>query len=328
MKPTPYFVYSTLHGIDAPEPPNSPYTITWHLGRFLREQARALGYEFAYRNLDDLTLATVNSDDILIGHTMHPDGWMNRALDCPARGKFILQPYQHFMVGEEAVGWIKSVFAKADHLLLITGPYWWETMHATAFADWKHKATRVDMAINPARHPHSKTRWNPPGKRRFLSMGRDAWYKGIDLVADLARMGGFHLGYFGDAQPSRFAYVPQIMHYGGCDFIPAVQAAITREYDGFISLARGDANPTSLLETACWGLLPLCNKESGYYPDAPFIELRQEDTDFNLGMIDDLQHMPEYALRERAAAIRRQVIDHFTWDRFCSTVWAEVEKRL
>ena len=197
------------------------------------------------------------------------------------------------------------------------------------YGDWKSKATRLDMAINPALHPHSKTRWNPPGKRRALAIGADIPYKGLDLVADFARCGGFHLGYFlGSAPRERFANVPQFIHYGGADFTPELQKHLTDEYDFFISLARGDANPTTLLETASWGLIPLCNKESGYWGGEPFVELRKDDMLFNLTQLDVLQAMPEYKLNELSTCIRRQVAANHTWQQFNETVWSEVEKWL
>src|SRR5258708_40023480 len=112
-------------------------------------------------------------------------------------------------------------------------------MEDVLFGTWKSKATRLDMAINPALHPHSKRTWGKPGKRRFLAIGADIPYKGLDLIADLARCGGFHLGYFGSAPRERFTHVPQFTYYGGVDFTPNAQAQITSEYDVFLSLARG-----------------------------------------------------------------------------------------
>lgn len=326
--PTFYFSYSTVHGIDAPEPPNSPYTITWHLGRYLRERVAARGYTFEYRNLDDLSRPTITADDVVLGHTNHPDGFVNYALDSASKAKFIIQPYQVRMVGEGEIGWIKSVFAKADHLFLVTGKAWWDTMPDTPFAEWRDKATRLDMAVNPTLHPLSKKRWNPQGKRKFLAIGADIPVKGLEMIAELARVGGFYLGYYGSADYTRFQHVPQIMMHGGRDFTPDVQDWAANEYDVFITLAHADANPTTLLETACWGMLGMCNKESGYWPDDPFLELRKGDMLHNLAMIDYVQNAPEYVLRQRATAIRERVVCEHGWDKFCETVWSEVEKYL
>lgn len=326
--PTFWFSYSTVFGIDAPEPPNSPYTITWHLGRFLRDKLRGRGYELAYRNLDDVMPANVQSDDIIMAHSWYPRGFMTETLNCKVRARFLLQPYQHDIVGRNESWWIKKIADACDHLFFVTGPYWWDTMHEGLYGDWKEKATRLDMAVNPGLHPHSKKHWNAPGKRKFLAIGADIPYKGLDMIADLARIGGFHLGYFGAVSGEKFQHVPQFQHNGARDFTPDVQAWIANEYDAFISLARGDANPTTLLETACWGLLPMCNQESGYWPDKPFVELRKDDTLFNLAQIDWLQSASEYELRQRAEQIRCEVIERHGWARFYETVWSGLEPYL
>lgn len=326
--PTLWFSYSTIYGIDAPEPPNSPYSITWNLGRFLRDKAAERDYAFEYRNLDNCSPVEIGKDDIVIGHSWYPEGFLTNAFKQECKAKFLLQPYQHDIVGRNESWWIKELADKADHLFFVTGPYWWDTMHEGLYGDWKSKATRLDMAINPALHPHSKKTWGKPGKRRVLAIGADVYYKGLDMIADLARCGGFHLGYYGAAPYSRFMHVPQFAYYGGADFTPQVQAQITSEYDFFISLARGDANPTTLLETALWGLVPMCNKESGYWPGEPFVELRKDDLLFNLCQLELLQQMPEYKLDELSAHIQRQVTERHTWARFCETVWSEMEKWL
>lgn len=328
VKPTFWFSYSTVRGIDAPEPLNSPYTVTWNLGRYLRERVTARGYTFEYRNLDDVSPVEIGADDVIMGHPWYPEGFITNAFKQPCKAKFIIQPYQHDIVGKNESWWIKALADKADHLFFISGPYWFDTMDQGFYGDWKTKSTRLDMSIDSTLHPHSKTRWNAPGKRAFLAIGRHIHYKGLDMIADLARVGGFRLGYFGDAPYEVFQHVPQFIHYGGREFTPDVQRWIANEYDGFISLARGDANPTTLLETACWGMLPLCNIQSGYWPEQPFLELRKDDMLFNLEQIDWLQNAPEYELRCRADAIRREVVERHTWTRFCETVWGEVEKWL
>jgi hypothetical protein len=326
--PTFWFSYSTIHGIDGIEPPNSPYVITWNLGRYLRERVTALGYEFRYVNLDDTSDYDIGADDVVLAHAWHPEGFLTKTLDKPVKARFLIQPYQHDIVGVNESWWIKRIVDQCDHFFAITGKYWYDTMHEGLYGDWEHKTTRLDMAINPALHPHSKRKWNPQGKRAFLAIGADIPYKGLDMIAELARVGGFKVGYYGAAPLERFAHVPQFIHYGGRDFTPDVQAMIANEYDAFISLAYGDANPTTLLETACWGMLPMCNTLSGYWPDDPFLELRKGDMLHNLKMIDYVQEAPEYALRQRAAAIRDRVVCEHGWDTFVETVWSEVAKWL
>src|SRR5712671_1813667 len=155
-----YFSYSTVHGLDAAEPLNSPYSITWNLGRFLRTKAVERGYAFEYRQLDDCTPVTIGKDDIVIGHSWYPEGFLTNAFKQECKARFLIQPYQHDIVGKNESWWIKQLAEKADHLFFVTGSYWWDTMSDGLYGDWKDKATRLDMAINPALHPHSKVTWN------------------------------------------------------------------------------------------------------------------------------------------------------------------------
>src|SRR5690349_11342966 len=141
MGKTLWFSYSTIHGLDAPEPPNSPYTITWNLGRYLREHALCRGYEFRYVNLDDQTPYDVGADDVIIGHSWYPTGFLTNTLHQACRARFLLQPYQHDIVGKNESWWIKDIVAHCDHCFFVTGPYWWDTMNDGLYGDWKRKAT-------------------------------------------------------------------------------------------------------------------------------------------------------------------------------------------
>lgn len=323
-----WFSYSTIHGLDAPQPPNSPYSVTWNVGNYIRQQVTERGYQFRYVNLDDNSHYDIGEDDVILAHAWHPSGFLTNTLDRKVKARFLIQPYQHDIVGVNESGWIRNIVDQCDHCFFITGRYWFDTMSGGLYGDWKAKSTRLDMAVDSRLHPLSKTRWNPAGKRAFLAIGADIPYKGLAMIAELARVGGFKLGYYGNAPYERFQHVPQMKHNSGRDFTPDVQALIANEYDCFLSLAKGDANPTVLLETACWGMLPMCNEQSGYHPNDPFMELRKGDTLFNLAQIDYIQTAPEYELRQRAAAIRERVVREHSWSIFVDKVWSEVEKWL
>jgi hypothetical protein len=119
-----------------------------------------------------------------------------------------------------------------------------------------------------------------------------------------------------------------MVHNNGREFTPEVQASIANTCDVFLSLAIGDACPTTLLETTSWGMVAVCNDQSGYLENEPFLPLRLNDMKFNLEMLDYLQWIPEYQLREIAAKQREVVLAQHGWARFCDTVWTELEKWL
>ena len=78
-----WFSYSTVNGLDSDEPYNSPYSITWNLGRYLRRCALECGYQFEYRNLDDKSPADLFHGDVVVGHTWWDGGFMDIALVLP-----------------------------------------------------------------------------------------------------------------------------------------------------------------------------------------------------------------------------------------------------
>ena len=329
--PTLWFSYSFLphHSFDSEAPIASPYKRTHYLGNHLRAMAAQIGYEFQYVNLDDTTPRTIGKDDIVIGHLWFNDGsFIQQAFDQECRAKFCIQPYTHKMVGDEALPTLFKYFDLADHLFLITGPYWFDTMPDTKFGRWHAKATRIENAVNPDVHIFGKTKWNPPGKRAALCIGYPNPVKGLDLTADLARVSGLRLGHCGHAAPELFEHVPQYTYHGGLQFTPDVIRWLCNQYDFFVTMGRYDANPTSLCETSAWGLMPFCTPTSGYWPGQPFAALQTDNLLFNLTQLETFQYMPEHKLIEWQTSIRDVIIRDFTWERTCSVVWEKMQEWL
>src|SRR5688572_19534997 len=157
--PTLWFSYSLPGGnLDCDQPLNSPYSLSWHVGRMLRDKAQTHGYAFQYVNLDSVEPVTFNPDDVAIGHVWDtPGSFMQQALDANIKAKIVLQPYSHGMVSAGDIQRYIDMFLKADALLFVTGEHWYNTMPDSPFAALYDKVTRIDMAINSALHPYSKT---------------------------------------------------------------------------------------------------------------------------------------------------------------------------
>jgi hypothetical protein len=312
--------------LDDGEPTRSPYARTWHLGRFLRNRAQERGWDFRYVNLDDTTPVTIGKDDIVIGHLWFNNGsFMQQALKQDCRAKFAIQPYTHRMVGDEMLPTLREYFEIADHLFFVTGPYWWDTMPESPFAEWQKKATRLDNSVNTTFHKFQKHTWNRKGERGFMCIGYDNPVKGLDRIAELARVSGLRLGVFGHMEP--FKHVPHCTMYGGMHFTHENVEWLCKEYDFFLSMGRFDANPTTLNETASWGIIGACTTGSGYWPNAPYLELR-DDLQWNLELIDRLQNMDETDLNAHAAKLREIQEQDYTWDKLVNTVWNKVQEWL
>lgn len=335
--PTLWFSYSDGgHDITtADEPLNSPYTITWHVGRFLQSYAHNAGYDFCYVNLDSVEPVEFGANDIAIGHVWDtPGSFMQQALTANIKAKIVLQPYSHGMVSAGDVQRYIDLFMKADALLFVTGDYWYDTMKASPFAALYPKVTRVDMAVNTELHPYSKTVWNKPGERAVCVIGHDIPTKGYRHVAELARVAGFRLGHFGSANEATFEHVPSMTFHGGHLFTPEIIQAVCAEYDALIALPTADANPTVLLEAAAWGLAVFCSQEAGYLPGHPFRELRRPgpmvDTAqamaFNVVQMRAFQHESEYDLRAESTRLRRKIETDYRFDRMCAAIWSKVSE--
>ena len=319
-----WFSYSLPEGatLDDPEFNRSPYTHSWHVGRFLRQKAKERGWEFEYVNLDNMTPRTIGKEDICIYHAWFDEGCFSTQVtrqECKAR--FILQPYTEQMVGDEALGLLHEQWAAADHLLLNCGPYWFDRMPDSDYAQYHQKATRLDNFVNPALHPFKKHKWNEPGKRGVLAVGYDNPIKGMDKVEELARVAGLRLLHCGSVAEGFFKHVPQAISMKGMVFDEHNIAWICEHYDFFITMGRFDANPTTLSETALWGLIPCCTEQSGYYADNPFVNLKLDDIVHNLEIIEWLQYAPVPELEVTQKRIREYVLEHHTHEKRAVLIW-------
>lgn len=333
--PTLWFSYSIgSYSLDGDMPLSSPYTITWHVGNYLRARAIEIGYDFQYRNLDDQSPVIFSPDDIVVGHTWFSGGFMDMALAANVRRKIILQPYSHKMVSDSDIPRVVAMWDKADHIFTITGEYWHQTMQDTPYAPLYRKITRLDMAINPATHQHCKTTWNKIGNRGVLTMGADIPVKGLKHVAELARIMGFRWGHVGGIEPATYAHVPQFTHHGGMTLDADNQRRVCHDYDLMVSLANADANPTTLLEAAAWGLIAFANQESGYYPAwhadnpcaaTPFIGLKLGDTAYNIRQLRRWLEKDEYDLDTHGRAVSQIITSNYTFDRMCSAIWDDIK---
>lgn len=324
-----WFSYSLPgNNLDCDEPINSPYTISWHVGRYLRDLAAQHGYEFQFVSLDDMSTQSFSPDDIAIGHTWWDGGFMHQALDANIKTKIILQPYSAGMVSPNDWGMVLTLFNKADHLFMITGQHWYDTMINSPLVSLYDRVTRLDMAINTDKHPFSKTRWNKKGERALCVIGHDTPTKGYRHAAQLVMTAGFHLGHIGSPQVETFIHVPQMTLHGGMLFAPDTIAKLCNWYDGIIALPDADANPTVLLEAAAWGLEVYCSKEAGYLPDRPFRELRKDDLAFNVKQIRAFQQEDEYDLIKHTRELRYIVERDYTFGKMYRTIGEKVSEYL
>lgn len=204
--------------------------------------------------------------------------------------------------------------------LRIMGPYWKETLSQSCFAPWKHKITSLDMAVDGAEYPHLKKHFNPPGRRGYLYIGSssDRPEKGCDILEKtMAKLSGFPNGWIGGGR--ELSGMKRIATYAS--LTPSFMVSLANQFDFFINTSISDANPTTILEAMAWGFPVACTPGSGYHNIQAITTLSSTDIEYNAKILRDLQFAPEDHLQWLSQEGRRLIETHYSWERFCSTVW-------
>jgi len=276
-------------------------------------------YDWADRRLPEL-----GPDDLLVGHPNYdPDTVIQRGFrEGRCRAKILLFPL-HTGLPEYNLPFDHLVH-QADRVLSITGPHWYNTLHLTRFAAWKPKIVRLDMAVRAEHFPRFKHGFNPPGKRRLLFLGAARPEKNLEQLEGLLRARpDWGLDWYGGYPEHPLSYLPNVTVHPWCDMTDQTAREAAGRCDILVSTSRSDANPTTLLEAVCWGLVPACTRQSGYDgSEGLFDILPLDDVPGTIEVLERLQREPEPALLERMRLARRVVEVRYNWGRFGDTVWS------
>ena len=90
-------------------------------------------------------------------------------------------------------------------------------------------------------------------------------------------------------------------------------------------MSRSDANPTTLLESAAWGLVPVCTPQCGYEDEPGFVNVPLDDVDGAVRILEELQQAPEERLLALRAANDHRLATHYTWERLTRQVADAIE---
>ncbi len=296
----------------------APYSITVQLHRYLAARCDVKLYDWCEKGIIEL-----KPEDILIGHP-HPDPktLVQQTLLSGARCqlKALLFPIHHALpeINEYAL----PLLDRADVVLGIMGPYWYDTLESSFLARWKEKIVRLDLAVNAAEFPLVKKQFNAPGKRGYLYIGNNRPEKGIEVLSEtLEKLSAYPRGWVGGG-----ADIPHVARIAGYrPLTPEFMAEIAASYDIFLNTSISDANPATILEAMAWGFPVACTPESGYYNMPTIMPLSTTDISANVAALEELQHAPEERLRELSRANRALVETQYTWERFCGTVWEQLK---
>lgn len=311
-----WYRHGWLPGLPNPLP--APGSITVNLYRYLQRRIPTVLYDLAEKG--EIRL---KEDDILLGHP-HPNPQtivqqtLHRSHKCKCKALIFPIHYGIASINEFTLPLIEQ----ADIVFGIMGPYWYDNLENSFFAPWKHKIIRVDMAVDATEYPLVKRHFNPPGRRGYLYIGSNRPEKGCEILnRTMAKLSNFPKGWIGGGPD--IPNVPRIATHA--HLTPEFMSSLATEYDFFINTSVSDANPTTILEAMAWGFPVACTPQSGYYKIPSIITLDTTDIEANVKALLELQYAPEEYLLQLSVTNRRLVETHYTWERFCTTVWQGLE---
>jgi glycosyltransferase involved in cell wall biosynthesis len=306
-------------------PKQSPFENTKHIFHGLSSHMPTLLYSF-----NEQLRCRFKSDDIFLGHPYFPfrsgeQGVTELSLGQSVRPRVfgLISPLhcdtdiETIHINKAYLDAIDRLLPRADILFGIMGQYWWDLWPASPFAHWIPKMVRLDMAIDTKHFPRVKTGFNPPGKRRFLYIGKNDPMKGVDFLSRLfSREDGFSCGWIG--RGSEIAGVSRISTVR--PLTGEFMKKIARDFDFFVSPSRADPNPTTILESMAWGFPVVCTPQSGYYETEYMRNIFRDDEDRSVEVLRDLQYADEAELMNIADKARETVERQYTWERFVGTI--------
>lgn len=296
----------------------SPGSITKHLVEYLRHRAPTRLYAW-----DETREINYREDDILLGHpNPDPNTIFQKALrsNRKCKAKVLLFPIHHGIKSMNE--FVLPLLDRADLILGIMGPYWFDTLDQSFLAPWMHKMVRLDMAINASQYPHIKKKFNLPGERGYLYIGSNRPEKGPEILnATMARLTNFPKGWIGFGPD--FPSIPRLSTYA--ELTPAFISGLLDKYDIFVNTSISDANPTTILEAMAWGYPVACTPQSGYYNIPSITTLSISDPDKNVEALLKLQYMAEEGILDLSKTNRELIERQYTWQQFCSNVWQSLK---
>jgi len=118
---------------------------------------------------------------------------------------------------------------------------------------------------------------------------------------------------------------PHLKPRGSIDFSTPQAKELIQNYDFMITVGNSDPNPTTILESMSWGLIPVCTEQSGYAGYPGIVSLPLDDLPGAERVLRQLQEIPVTQLLEKQHANWKLLDEHFNWDRFTDQVIDAIE---
>lgn len=296
----------------------------WSIGNNI---VYALSDKFNIKNHNWMSLKKINPNkgDILIGHAhSNPFTIFRRSVKNKKWAKKILiQPYNEDKL---QMSHLYNVIPECNFFLAICGNYWFKRVAKSKFKSWKKKMVQIDLGIDKRTYPFIKVKFNKPNNRRFIYIGNDYSYnnfaKNLNYLRKIINKSDKHtFGSAGNKQVSNEKY------YGWLNFKDKKSLKILKKYDFLIQVSKNDANPSIVLESISWGLIPLITRGCGYDEINKKLIIPQNNHFKVLKKISQLQKIDEKYLIKFQKENFKLIEKKFNWNIFKKKIRSIVLKK-
>lgn len=278
-------------------------------------------YHVLLHEWDAMKIIQPQKGDVLIGHP-HPAPYtcFRMSISQPGWKRVIaLSPYCH--EGGVHMAFFDPIIGKCNLYLAITGNYWYDHAPQHMFAHWFPKMVHMDLAVDRRDFPPLKKIFNPVGKRRFVYIGNTSWGKNVTYLSEIAnKIPEYSFSWIGRGET-----IPGVESLGFQNFSNDEAKQLLASFDFMITVGKADANPTTILESMAWGLIPVCTPQSGYYRYPGIFNIPLDNLEEAIQQLTRLQQMPEVELYQIQHANWQLLDTHFTWERFSNQIMQAIE---
>lgn len=310
-RPTVHLVYPISEAIRAPD----------IIGATVKKALQERNFIVKCYQPIEIGIIKPETGDILLGH-WHPNPFTIFRKSLRQSGfskKILMAPFcpdksgAHHGFGEKAIQQVHTFLA-------ITGNAWMNFLPHSPFSHWAPKVKHLDLAVDRKKFPIIKQEFSSKRERRILYIGSDLIFKNVGYLSKIAEaLPDIKFAWIGNGKP-----IQGVKHLGPMDFATAEAKQVLQDYDFTITVGYADANPTTILESMAWGLIPLCTRESGYEGYQGIVNLPLNDLGAVVNIINELQELPEEKLKLMQKQNLELLDNHFNWERFSKQVLEEV----
>jgi glycosyltransferase involved in cell wall biosynthesis len=295
---------------------STPDAIGRELGRRL-----AARYEVIFHDWSDLGAIQPEPGDVLLGHPHpHPDSVFRRSLrEKGWRRRLMMAPFHHGDLRQ--IAFEDGIVPQCDQFLAITGSYWFRTIGDSRCSHWRPKVVPLEHAVDRRDFPPLKTSLAESGKRRVVYIGHSGRGKGAPYLSEIAALvPEAEFAWMGRGRP-----IPGVTALGQIDFSSQAGKDLVSKFDFLLTVGNADSNPTTILESMAWGLIPICTPTCGYEGVAGITNVPNGDPESAAAIVRRLLFADESDLLAMQSANWRRVDEYYNWDRFAADVTKAIE---